>query len=145
MTGEHSALLREAARVSSPTVLCHRDVWEFLTAHAGRQPHFRVPAQVLDKGEERVRAALSGRSLIALPIALHSVEETAADGDGDQELATVLYKRVAESLSGLAVTGRPVTITMDDRTPSGELDTPDEAQTNTTGEQADAEGGDKKE
>ncbi|MGY3056813.1 Skp family chaperone for outer membrane proteins [Streptomyces sp. TE3672] len=146
VTGEHSALLREAARVSSATVLCHRDVWEFLTAHAGRQPHFRVPAQVLDKGEERVRAALSGRSLIALLIALHSVKETAADGDGDQELATVLYKRVAESLSGLTVTGRPVTITLDDRAPSGELDTPDEAQTNTTtGEQADAGGEDKKE
>lgn len=102
--------------------------------------------QVLDKGEERVRAALSGRSLIALLIALHSVKETAADGDGDQELATVLYKRVAESLSGLTVTGRPVTITLDDRVPSGELDTPDEAQTNTTtGEQADAGGEDKKE
>ncbi|MFE7267665.1 hypothetical protein ACFU9B_37475 [Streptomyces sp. NPDC057592] len=96
-------------------------------------------------GEERVRAALSERPLIALLIALHSVKETAADGDGDQELATVLYKRVAEGLSGLAVTGRPVTITLDDRAPSGELDTPDEAQTNTTDEQADAEGGDKKE
>ncbi|MER5501273.1 hypothetical protein ABT096_29290 [Streptomyces sp. NPDC002561] len=123
---KHSALLREAARVSSATVLCHRDVWEFLTAHAGRQQHFRAPAQVLDKGEERVRAALSGRSLIALLIALHSVKETAADGDGDQELATVLYERVAESLTGLTAAGRPVTITLDDRaladdsTPFGE-------------------------
>lgn len=125
---KHSALLREAARVSSATVLCHRDVWEFLTAHAGRQQHFRAPAQVLDKGEERVRAALSGRSLIALLIALHSVKETAADGDGDQELATVLYERVAESLTGLTAAGRPVTITLDDRvladdsTPPGEPD-----------------------
>ncbi|MFD8823862.1 hypothetical protein ACFV1C_16060 [Streptomyces sp. NPDC059605] len=99
-------------------------MWEFLTAHAGRQQHFRAPAQVLDKGEERVRAALSGRSLIAL----HSVKETAADGDGDQELATVLYERVAESLTGLTAAGRPVTITLDDRvladdsTPSGEPD-----------------------
>ncbi len=68
---EHDALLREAARASSATVLCHRDAWEFITAHAGRQPHFRVPAQVPGQGEKRVRAALSGRSLIALLIALH--------------------------------------------------------------------------
>ncbi|MEV7711209.1 hypothetical protein [Streptomyces sp. NPDC088270] len=130
VTEEHSALLREAARVSSATVLCHRDAWEFLTAHAGRQPHFRVPAQVLDKGEERVRAALSGRSLIALLIALHSVRETAIEGDGDQEFATALYERVRESLSGLTAVGRPVTITLDDRvspddsTLAGSSDTP---------------------
>ncbi|MFE7428083.1 hypothetical protein [Streptomyces sp. NPDC057545] len=71
MSEEHDALLREAARASSATVLCHRDAWEFITAHAGRQPHFRVPAQVPGQGEKRVRAALSGRSLIALLIALH--------------------------------------------------------------------------
>ncbi|MFB6814336.1 hypothetical protein ACFCV8_07300 [Streptomyces sp. NPDC056347] len=128
---EHSALLREAARVSSATVLCHRDAWEFITAHAGRQPHFRAPAQVLGKEEERVRAALSGRSLIALLIALHSVKETATEGDGDKELATVLYDRVKESLTGLSATGRPVTITLDDRaapgdiTPASETDEPE--------------------
>ncbi|MFG2631805.1 hypothetical protein [Streptomyces sp. NPDC048473] len=118
VTGEHSELLRKAARVSSATVLCHRDVWEFITAHAGRQPHFRVPAQVLDKGDERVRAALSGRSLIALLIALHSVKQTAVEGDGDRELATTLYERIQESLSKLTAAGRPVTITLDDRTSS---------------------------
>ncbi|MEU6019569.1 hypothetical protein ABZ826_38055 [Streptomyces sp. NPDC047515] len=115
VTGEHSELLRKAARVSSATVLCHRDVWEFITAHAGRQPHFRVPAQVLDKGDERVRAALSGRSLIALLIALHSVKQTAVEGDGDRELAITLYERIQESLSKLTAAGRPVTITLDDR------------------------------
>ncbi|MFD7104822.1 hypothetical protein [Streptomyces celluloflavus] len=67
----HGALLREAAWASSSTVLCHRDAWEFSTAHAGRQPHFRVPAQALGQGEKRVRAALSGRSSIALLITLH--------------------------------------------------------------------------
>ncbi|MFE5097766.1 hypothetical protein ACFRCI_47835 [Streptomyces sp. NPDC056638] len=118
VTGEHSELLRKAARVSSATVLCHRDVWEFITAHAGRQPHFRVPAQVLDKGDERVRAAVSGRSLIALLIALHSVKQTAVEGDGDRELATTLYERIQESLSTLTAAGRPVTITLDDRASS---------------------------
>ncbi|MFB7853330.1 hypothetical protein ACFC34_40870 [Streptomyces sp. NPDC056053] len=50
------------------------------------------------------------------------------DGDGDQELATVLYERVAESLTGLTAGGRPVTITLDarvladDSTPPGEPD-----------------------
>ncbi|MFB7919200.1 hypothetical protein [Streptomyces sp. NPDC056061] len=130
VTEVHRALLREAARVSSATVLCHRDAWEFITAHAGRQPHFRAPAQVLDQGEERVRAALSGRSLIALLIALYSVRETAVEGDGDQELATALYERVQESLSDLSTVGRPVTITLDDRVPaeggapSGDPDVP---------------------
>lgn len=120
----HSALLREAARVSSATVLCHRDAWEFITAHAGQQPHFRVPAQVLGKEDERIRAALSGRSLIALLIALHSVKENASEGDGDQELATVLYDRIKESLTGLSAAGRPVTITLDDRVTPDEPDTP---------------------
>ncbi|MGW1659244.1 hypothetical protein [Streptomyces atratus] len=118
VTGEHSELLRKAARVSSATVLCHRDVWEFITALAGRQPHFRVPAQVLDKGDERVRAAVSGRSLIALLIALHSVKQTAVEGDGDRELAITLYERIQESLSKLTAAGRPVTITLDDRASS---------------------------
>jgi hypothetical protein len=106
----HGALLREAARASSATVLCHREAWEFITAHAGRQPHFRVPAQVLGQGGKRVRAALSGCSLIVLLIALHSVKETASEGDGDQDLATVLYDRVKESLTGLSAAGQPVTI-----------------------------------
>ncbi|MFF4179566.1 hypothetical protein [Streptomyces sp. NPDC001750] len=118
VTEAHRALLREAARVSSATVLCHRDAWEFITAHAGGQPHFRAPTQVLDQGEERVRAALSGRSLIALLIALYSVRETAVEGDGDQELATALYERVQESLSDLSTAGHPVTITLDDRVPA---------------------------
>ncbi|MEU9619851.1 hypothetical protein [Streptomyces sp. NPDC048155] len=143
----HSALLQEAARASSATVLCHRADWEFITAHAGRQLHFRVPAQVLGQGEKRVRAALSGRSLIALLIALHSVMETASEGDGDQELATVLYDRVKESLTGLSAAGQPVTITLDDRvTPDGSTpaDEPDVPETPTEPDE-EAEGEDKKE
>ncbi|MGP3991597.1 hypothetical protein [Streptomyces sp. 3N207] len=121
VSAEHSALLKTAARVSSASLLCHRDTWEFITAHAGRHPHFRVPPQVADEGDERIRAALSGRSLIALLISLHSIKHTASDGDGDQELAATLYERIEESLTGLTPSGKPVTITLDDRT----LPTPD--------------------
>ncbi|WP_432106568.1 hypothetical protein [Streptomyces sp. AA1529] len=113
---EHSALLRTAARVSSAGLLCHRDIWEFITAHAGQHPHFRVPPRVADEGDERIRAALSGRSLIALLISLHSIQHTASEGDGDQELAATVYERIEKSLSGLTSGGEPVTITLDDRT-----------------------------
>ncbi|NEY36656.1 hypothetical protein GTU99_31685 [Streptomyces sp. PRKS01-65] len=115
VSAEHSALLRTAARVSSASLLCHRDIWEFVTAHAGRHPHFRVPPQVADEGDQRIRAALSGRSLIALLIGLYSTQHTAADGDGDRELAATLYERIEESLTHLTPSGEPVTITLDDR------------------------------
>lgn len=115
VTEEHSELLKQAARVSSVDLLCHRDVWEFITAEAGRHPHFRVPPQVCDEGGERVRAALSGRSLIALLISLHAVGHTARGGDGDRELAATLYERIGASLTGLTPRGAPVTITLDDR------------------------------
>ncbi|MFF3932910.1 hypothetical protein [Streptomyces hirsutus] len=116
VSAEHSTLLKTAARVSSASLLCHRDIWEFITAHAGRHPHFRVPPQVAGEGDERIRAALSGRSLIALLISLHSIKHTASDGDGDQELAATLYERIEESLTDLTSNGEPVTITLDDRT-----------------------------
>lgn len=124
---EHRNLLRTAARVSSARLLCHRDVWEFVTAHAGRHPHFRVPPQVAGEGEERISAALSGRSLIALLISLHSIKHTASDGDGDQELAATLYERIEESLTDLAPSGQPVTITLDDRTGAPTAESRDEA------------------
>ncbi|CAK7288448.1 hypothetical protein [Streptomyces misionensis] len=119
VSSDHKELLKTAARVSSASLLCHRDIWEFITAHTGRHPHFRVPPQVAGEGEERIRAAVSGRSLIALLISLHSIKHTASDGDGDQELAATLYERIEESLTDLAPSGQPVTITLDDRTAPG--------------------------
>ncbi|WP_241844952.1 hypothetical protein [Streptomyces silvensis] len=66
---------------------------------------------------------MSGRSLIALLISLHSIKHTASDGDGhgdgDQELAATLYERIDESLTDLTPSGQPVTITLDDRTAYG--------------------------
>ncbi|MFB7600805.1 hypothetical protein [Streptomyces sp. NPDC056160] len=116
VSAEHSALLKTAARVSSASLLCHRDIWEFITAHAGRHPHFRVPPQIADEGAERIRAALSGRSLIALLISLYSIMHTASDGDGDLELAATVYERIDKSLTSLTPSGEAVTITLDDRT-----------------------------
>ncbi|MFG2586352.1 hypothetical protein [Streptomyces malaysiensis] len=134
VSAEHSALLKTTARVSSASLLCHRDIWEFITAHAGRHPHFRVPPQVADEGDERIRAALSGRSLIALLISLHSTKRTASDGDGDRELAATLYERIEESLTGLTPSGTPVTITLDDRTAPAPNTLPSESGTEAEGE-----------
>jgi hypothetical protein len=131
VSAEHSALLRTAARVSSASLLCHRDIWEFVTAHAGRHPHFRVPPQVADEGDQRVRAALSGRSLIALLISLHSTQCTASDGDGDRELAATLYERIENSLNGLTPSGEPVTITLDDRAAPAPAATEEDAEQDT--------------
>ncbi|MER0484717.1 hypothetical protein ABR737_41455 [Streptomyces sp. Edi2] len=130
---EHSALLKTAARASSANLLCHRDIWEFISAHAGRHPHFRVPPQVAAEGDERIRAALSGRSLIALLISLHSLKRTAADGDGDRELAATLYERIEKSLTGLRPGGEPVTITLDDRAPAAEEGTKADSEPDSTG------------
>ncbi|GAA4827034.1 hypothetical protein GCM10023220_71080 [Streptomyces ziwulingensis] len=134
VTEEHRTLLKTAARVSSASLLCHRDIWEFITAHAGRHPHFRVPPQVADEGDERIRAALSGRSLIALLISLHSITHTARDGDGDQELTATVYERIEESLTALTPNGQPVTITLDDRTAPAPGLTAPESRTDAGGE-----------
>ncbi len=140
-TQKHSTLLKTAARVSSASLLCHRDIWEFITAHAGQHPHFRVPPRVADEEGERIRAALSGRSLIAVLISLHAVQHAATPGDGDQELATTLYERIEENLTNLTPNGDPVTITLDDRTLPAPHDTPElEAEPDAEAEaEADAE------
>lgn len=119
---EHTALLKEAARVSSVDLLCNRDIWEFITAQAGGHRHFRVPPQVAPEGDERIRVALSGRSLIALLISLHVLRHTAKEGDGDQELADTVYERIEASLAGLTPHGQRVTITLDDRSPADATD-----------------------
>ncbi|MEV5445354.1 hypothetical protein AB0N23_22845 [Streptomyces sp. NPDC052644] len=116
VSADHTALLRTAARISSADLRCHRDTWEFLTAHAASHPHFRVPPRVTDEPDERVFAPLSGRSLIALLISLHAVTSTASDGSGDRELAVTLYERIEQCLIHLSPgDGDRVTITLDDR------------------------------
>jgi hypothetical protein len=122
VTDDHGALLKRAARVSSASLVCHRDTWEFITGQAGRHPHFRMPLQITDRSENRIAAALSGRSLIAVLICLFNTQHTADEGDGDWALATTIYSRIHDGLDSLDSTGAPVTITLDDRTPGGEAD-----------------------
>jgi len=76
-----------------------------------------LPRLVLPPTRETSVSAptLSGRSLIALLISLHSITHIAGHGDGDRELAATLYERIEESLTGLTSSGMPVTITLDDR------------------------------
>ncbi|MEU5484752.1 hypothetical protein [Streptomyces mirabilis] len=107
---DHSALLQQAARVSSAILICHRDMWEFITAHAGRHRHFRIPPQITDHGHERVSTTISGRSLTAVLIGIYSIKHAAEEGDGDWELATTLYRRIHHRLTTPAADGEPVTI-----------------------------------
>ncbi|MDT0310267.1 hypothetical protein RM780_25420 [Streptomyces sp. DSM 44917] len=120
VTPQHSELLTRAAQVSSAALVCHRDLWEFITSRAGLHPHFRMPARVTDLPDSRITAALSGRSLIAILISLFTIQETTGKGEGDWALATTLYHRIHNGLTGLAPTGDTVTIALDDRTPHPE-------------------------
>ncbi|MFC7924622.1 hypothetical protein [Streptomyces cinereoruber] len=125
---EHTDLLKTAARISSADLRCHRDTWEFLTTLAAGHPHFRVPPRVTDEADERVFAPLSGRSLIALLISLHTVTSSDSDGSGDHELAAALYERIQQRLIRLGPgEGERVTIALDDRvTPEPETDGDDQ-------------------
>ncbi|MFE7288252.1 hypothetical protein ACFU90_28030 [Streptomyces noursei] len=53
---------------------------------------------------------------MTLLISLHPIKHTANDGNGDRGLATTVYEPIEESLTGLTPNGKPVTITLDDRT-----------------------------
>ncbi|UCM91627.1 hypothetical protein [Streptomyces marincola] len=114
----HRERLRRAASVSTARLVSHRDIWEFLTSQAARHPHFRMPPQIADHGDHRIAATLSGRSLIALLITLRGTRHSHTADDGDWALAATAYDRIAAALDDLAPEGGPVTITLDDRTPS---------------------------
>ncbi|MGW9453985.1 hypothetical protein [Streptomyces sp. NPDC055632] len=113
---EHTTLLRTAARISSADLRCHRDTWEFLTTRTAGHPHFRVPPRVTEEADERVFAPLSGRSLIALLISLHTITSAPSDNSGDHELAATLYERIEQRLTRLGPgEGARVIIALDDR------------------------------
>nr|UNF16791.1 hypothetical protein [Streptomyces scopuliridis] len=120
VTEEHGELLKRAARVSSASLVCHRDTWEFITGQAGRHSHFRMPPRITDRGDDRIAAALSGRSLIAVLISLFTTRHATDAGDGDWALATALYERVGAGLDVLTPGGTTVTITLDDRAPGAD-------------------------
>lgn len=115
-------LLRCAAGIASATLFCHRDTWAFVLEQAARDRHFRAPGQVLSPGADRVEAALSGRSLIAVLTSLWHTADSGRGADGDWALAVELYERVAaavERTGGEGRSGAAVTIVLDDRAGDG--------------------------
>jgi hypothetical protein len=110
----HGVLLLKAAGVASAELFLHRDSWEFVAALAADQPHFRTPPAVEDVKEGRVQAALSGRSLIAVLIALWETRATATVLQADWALATTVYDRIAGELTESTRTGRIIRVVLDD-------------------------------
>ncbi|MGC5261982.1 hypothetical protein ACPXCO_13230 [Streptomyces cyaneofuscatus] len=121
--------ISRAARVASATLVCHRDTWEFVAAQAGSHPHFRPPA-LEDRENGLVAAVLSGRSLVAMLLALYQVEKTSVyqpdTGDvnemtayADWIMATKVYTETADVLRhAYSTDGDPVVITIDNRLPT---------------------------
>lgn len=85
----------KAAGVAFAELVCHRDTWEYLTGLSTNQTHFRTPPSVDDVKDGRVQAALSGRSLIALLIALWETRDQAEPLTADWALAATAYSRIA--------------------------------------------------
>ncbi|MFF5788564.1 hypothetical protein ACFY8P_26820 [Streptomyces sp. NPDC012693] len=126
---EHTALLRTAARISSADLRCHRDTWEFLTARTAGHPHFYSSRRASrTRPTSASSPPLSGRSLIALLISLHTVTSSTPDGSDDQELAATLYERIEQRLTRLGPgEGERVAIALDDRvTPEPDCDGDDQ-------------------
>ncbi|MFJ2020835.1 hypothetical protein [Streptomyces nodosus] len=110
----HGVLLLKAAGAASVELVLHRDTWEFVLGRAVGHDHFRLPPDMTDLGNGRVRVALSGRSLIAVLIQLWQTRSEADPLQADWTLAVAVYCRIAERLSGVVPSGRPITIVLDD-------------------------------
>ncbi|MFF8916251.1 hypothetical protein ACF08M_23710 [Streptomyces sp. NPDC015032] len=132
---QHGVRLMKAAGVALAELVCHRDTWEYLTGLSTNQTHFRTPPNVDDIKDGRVRVALSGRSLIALLIALWDTRDKAEFLTADWALAATAYDRFANELDTVGRgTQHTVRITLDDGAPvarpklveaSAETGTPD--------------------
>lgn len=113
---DHGVLLLKAAQAGPVALICHREVWEFLAACAAGEEHFCFAYELTDEGDGRVRAMLSGRSVIGALTALRRTRD-ASHLDGTWALASVLYSRVAETLRATARDGkRPPAVLLDDGT-----------------------------
>ncbi|MFJ2628864.1 hypothetical protein ACIO6T_37210 [Streptomyces sp. NPDC087532] len=122
------AIMR-AGRVASATLICHRDTWEFVAAQVGSHPHFRTPA-LEERENGLVAAVLSGRSLVAMLLALYRVANASVsmpDGEDTEELvayadwamASQVYYATARVLSrSYSGEGEPVVVTIDNRVPA---------------------------
>ncbi|MFB6876186.1 hypothetical protein [Streptomyces sp. NPDC056323] len=115
---QHGVRLMKAAGVALAELVCHRDTWEYLTGLSTNQTHFRTPPNVDDIKDGRVRVALSGRSLIALLIALWNTRDEAEFLTADWALAATAYDRFAAELDTVGRgTQHTVRITLDDGAP----------------------------
>ncbi|MFK8850619.1 hypothetical protein [Streptomyces sp. Ac-502] len=111
---DHGVLLLKAAQAGPLALICHREVWEFLAVCAADEEHFRFAYELTDEGDGRVRAMLSGRSVIGALIALRRTRD-ASHLDGTWALASVFYSRIAESLRATVRDGkRPPAVHLDD-------------------------------
>ncbi|WP_435243614.1 hypothetical protein [Streptomyces cucumeris] len=116
-----------AGKVSSATLVCHRDTWDFVAAQVGNHPHFRTPA-LEERERGMVAAVVSGRSLVAMLLSLYQVAETGRRGEGgvdelvayaDWAMASQAYHTTADVLNrALHEEGEPVVVTIDSRLPA---------------------------
>ncbi|WP_030673209.1 hypothetical protein [Streptomyces rimosus] len=121
---DHGVLLLKAAKAGTVALVCHREAWEFFAACAAGNEHFRGAWELADEGNGRVRAVLSGRSLIGALISLrHTRDESHLDGTW--ALTSAFYSRIAEGLRSTARGGRrPLTVVFDDGVGGEEPGTP---------------------
>ncbi len=122
------AIMR-AGKVASATLVCHRDTWEFVAAQVGSHPHFRTPS-LEERENGLVAAVLSGRSLVAMLLALYRTANASIrrpDGEDTEELITYadwamasqVYYATARVLSkAYYEEGDPVVVTIDNRVPA---------------------------
>ncbi|MEU1624450.1 hypothetical protein ABZ746_03700 [Streptomyces sp. NPDC020096] len=93
----HDERLEKAAGIGTADLVCHRDAWAFIVERAAGDPHFRAPGEVTAGNDGEARVTVSGRTLIAILAALHTVMLREREGDlGNWALASKLYRRIAE-------------------------------------------------
>ncbi|KWT56835.1 hypothetical protein ADL21_38400 [Streptomyces albus subsp. albus] len=111
---DHGVLLLKAAKAGTVALVCHRESWEFFAACAADNKHFRGACELADQGDGRIRAVLSGRSLIGALISLRHTRD-ASHLDGTWALTSAFYSRIAEGLRTTTSDGRrPLTVVFDD-------------------------------
>ncbi|QDA08855.1 hypothetical protein CTZ40_39055 [Streptomyces rimosus] len=117
---DHGVLLLKAAKAGTVALVCHRESWEFFATCAADNKHFRGAWELADQGDGRVRAVLSGRSLIGALISLrHTRDESHLDGTW--ALTSAFYSRIAEGLRTTTSDGRrPLTVVFDDGVSDGD-------------------------
>ncbi|WP_432038707.1 hypothetical protein [Streptomyces cucumeris] len=116
-----------AGKVSSATLVCHRDTWDFVAAQVGNHPHFRTPT-LEERERGMVAAVVSGRSLVAMLLSLYQVAENGRRKEGgvdelvayaDWAMASQVYRTTADVLNrALHEEGDPVVVTIDSRLPA---------------------------